>query len=249
MLPSIDTLENIIEVNLSNNFQRFWQAHLPDSIPQFRLERTKLRQGKFADVGLDPDNGWIIRIRNDIPLSMIEISLAHEIMHLILYSDGYPAVCVNDELSEQAEASMIAEAIHSILTHPILDYRMKNIWGFPIEINRKHEIEDALILIEGIDRHVSLDPINSLLMGLTYIANRLDGIEPICEIIKERFPNISLEAKEYVEFLSVSGYSKPEHLSSADVIRIGRIFIRNLNTEKYCSLCIQNKTGGFEPDP
>jgi len=252
MTVTLQALEDKLDVAFSKTFRRFWNAHVPDRTPRFQVETSRLSRAAFADVGPHPKYGWLIRVRDDRhDVAGLEIRLAHELLHLVLDKEGYPAVCRSDEALPKGwsprEWDEVMKLVHSILCHPVISLRMRH-WGFATDEHLSKEIRDTL---EVLETHCIPDPDDFVywrLWVLTYVLNRLDGGDQVCTYIARRAASVAEQGEEYSKWLDSAGYSEPQHLTAPKVIEVGQSFLSLLEVHPYYLLCVM-EDGDFVKAP
>jgi hypothetical protein len=233
----LNSLESQFGITLSETFRDFWAAYLVDVEHNFKFEPITLRKGKFADIAFEEGNRWSIRVSDELPAEgpLFEVSLAHEVLHWVLYREGFPAFCHEGSASD--ETLMLIDAAYSILTHPIISYRMQE-WGFPVEISLRSEVAAAIELIEKTSDPNPDDPFSILSWILTYVLNRFDQGDQVADLIAHRVPHVAFEGDRYVSWLMSQGYDKPQNVTPQLVIEIAGEFLRMIDLDRACCICV-----------
>jgi len=242
MTIASEDLEGKLGVTFSEMFRRFWNAHVPEKTPCFGVATSKLSQARYAVVRLHPEHGWLIEVRDDlVDNAELEVSLAHELFHLILYKEGYPAVCRSqEELPNEWNPDEWDEAmglVHSILSHPVIRQRMRH-EGFPIDEHLPKEIRETLEVLETYCVPDPDDFVYWRLWVLTYVLNRCDGVDQVCSYIAGRAAPVAEQGEEYSRWLDLAGYSEPGSVTVPKMIEIGRRFLELLEMDAFCLLCV-----------
>jgi hypothetical protein len=249
MQISIEEIEQLLSFTFSNSFREFWNENVPDKSLPFSIEKTELSVGRFAEVGPHPEYGWLIKIRNVLPLDKlgIEIGIAHEIMHLVLYREGFPGVSFIGDETNEIGWGVIMDAVQSILTHPIISHRMKENWGLPLDDYIGIEVDETIQVIRGAEINHPLGFLERLSWLLTYIHNRIDNVDIICDEIAIRVPFIAESAQDYLDLMFSYGYSESGNLTPAIVVEVGNTLIKRLGINNYCSLSTLTENGTWGP--
>jgi hypothetical protein len=243
MNETINILEKTLGITFSDLFHQFWETQISINDLNIIIEMSDLRNGEFADVGPHPEfeanHTWLIRIANNISkdVDWLEMSLAHEILHLVLYEEGYPAICSYQDKPLDSNWEVIAKGIHSILTHPLISQRMRD-WGFPVDDQIRREESVTLEIIKDAPDPETGDDLTRVSWILTYICNRLDGGNQICDLISRRSPSVANAGEQIVKWLLTNGYSSIQSFTSLRIFTIGEILLRKLNLKEHLKLCV-----------
>lgn len=102
------SIEGKLNIVLSTKFRCFWDAHIIEDAVDFQVARAALGPGEFGTVEAleGSDFEWEIDIRDDLNDLETEITLAHELMHVLLHHQGHPAICLSDKCGVQASILM-----------------------------------------------------------------------------------------------------------------------------------------------
>ncbi len=242
----IESIEDNLGIELSSPFRKSWNDSLKDRIPPFTIERTSLRAGKFAEVAFDETVGWIIRLRDNVPPERLESSLVHELLHIVLVAEGYPFLCVKDDIDDGEAFITIAEAIHSILIHPILFCRMAQIYGDAIELTSAAEIEEVLAALETVPVPIVENSMNAILLSLSHVHSTFEGTGAISLKIEQIYPSAVKFSDGCVSFMKSSGYFSPQDLEPSHVKEVGNRIIEELGIGEYFRFCLPTTNANSE---
>ncbi len=164
-------------------------------------------------------------ILDDIPPKVGDIFVvAHELMHCIVFSEGYPGVGVTKTEGippeHQRANAVIAAKLTSMIHDILVDSRLIN-YGFDVSDLLKAKYSGHIVLYKG-ESEASLDRINTLLTLFEFVLANLQGKmildeDKTCynhyrDSFKEIFPNITKEGDTLTDMIESIGYDTPEKM-------------------------------------
>jgi len=243
MNPSPIELEKLLNVEFSEAFCKFWEAHVPNKTPDFSVQASKLGED-WGRRGYDPTSRQgIIEIEESLNSFHKELSLTHEILHLVLEQEGYPVVRHKElQTTKRLQGEWaIAANLHSVITHPVIWFRMRQ-YGFPVDAHIKDKAIGRLTNLKSlIDKYPPRRNFPSwCLWLLQYVLARLEWGAPERQMIYEMFASHSVpigeQGEKYVTRLDKLGYFNPESLTPAIAKKAGDMFLQRLGLELYYKL-------------
>jgi hypothetical protein len=241
------SIEGKLNIVLSTKFRCFWDAHIIEDAVDFQVARAALGPGEFGTVEAleGSDFEWEIDIRDDLNDLETEITLAHELMHVLLHHQRHPAICLSDKCGVQASSLWdgIAVAVLGILSHPIIWPRLERYWGNDLDIHWEKQLVEFQTMV---DKQTPSDKWDELSACLSYVQNRLDGLTCLCEKIKRRFPRIASRGELATKWLLDQGYSEAEKLTANQVIQVGINLLKRISVDGCLCVCVRKETGEWE---
>ena len=233
------SIEGKLNTVLSTKFRCFWEEHIIEDAIDFQVARAALNPGVFGTVEAleGSDFEWEIEIRDDLDDLHTEITLAHELMHVLLYRQGHPAICLSGECGEKTSTFWdgMGRIVHSILSHPIIWPRVERYWGNDLDICLEKQIEEVQPMF---DKQTPSDKWEERNACVSYMQNRLDGVACLCDQIDRRFPRIASRGESDTKWLLDQGYAEAEKLTANQVIQIGQSLLKRLSLEEYLCVCV-----------
>jgi hypothetical protein len=239
----LESLEELLNMIFSETFHKFWKAYIPDKISNFIVKRSKLG-GAWGqrDYNLQSKQ-TIIGIEENLAPFHKEMSLAHEILDLVLEREGYPVIYSDAQQLKQnlPGRDPIASNLHSVIIHPVIWFQMRE-WGFPVDEHIRVKATGQLKDLQSkIDKYPSRSNF-SVWCGwlLQYILARLEWGEPerqeIYEIFENRHIPIGRQGEKYIKRLEKLGYFDPRNLTPSIVAKAGDMFLQFLELKPYFTL-------------
>lgn len=149
----------------------------------------------------------VIQMRPSLPAELAEVVAAEEIMHFVLYSEGYPGVIAESPWNE------IASDFVSMIQDPLIHERLSK-YGFKIEAANKRGLEVMLKEIEAIDDESSFTGPARIHAAIVYASRCLEFPPELRRQFELAFdaklPNIAKMGKTIVQFIHRHGYKTPQ---------------------------------------
>jgi hypothetical protein len=257
MTANLASLEAFLGIALSKTFHEFWKAHVPDKTLPFEVQKRRLG-GPFGRRGPHPTKpGWWlieIEIESNLPSLHLEVTLAHEIVHLVLDKEGYPVVWSPKPPKGQMWGP-IAMYLHSVLVHPVVWLRLRE-WGFPVDDHIRVKATGRLKDLQSMDLRRKAPKrkqfLDWQLWLLQYILARLQWGEPERTQIYEMFADHSITVigrygERYLKRLDSLCYFDPQNLSPQIVKQAGQELLNKLDLSEYFSLKTLEELGQIQP--
>lgn len=184
------------------------------------------QKGKFARL-ISTRNTDNLLILDNIPPKAGDIFVvAHELMHCIVFSEGYPGVGVvmtKDIPPENQRANaVVAAKLTSIIHDMLVDSRLIN-YGFGDSDLLKAKYSGYIRSYKGYSE-ASFDRINRLLTLFEFVLANLQGkmilgedktyFNQYRDDFKEIFPNIAKEGDILIDMIESIGYDTPEKVKA-----------------------------------
>ena len=243
MESRLDDLEKLLHMTFSETFQKFWKAYVPNKTSNFIVKRSKL-VGPWGQRNYNlQSKQTIIEIEEDLAPFHKEMSLAHEVLHLVLEKEGYPVIYSDAQQLKQnlPGSDSIASNLHSVIIHPVIWLEMRE-WGFPVD---EHICVKATGQLKDLQSKIDKYPSRSNFSAwcdwlLMYILARLEWGEPerqeIYEMFKNRHIPIGRQGEKYLKRLEKLGYFNPKNLAPSVTAKAGNMFLKFLNLKSYFAL-------------
>jgi hypothetical protein len=243
MNSSLVELKLLLNVDFSETFGKFWQTHVPDKVASFSIKVSKLG-GAWGRRSYDlKTKQALIEIEENLAPFHKEITLAHEVLHLVTEKQGFPVIYSNEQ---QLKVNLpgretFAECFHSVLMHPVIWLRM-NEWGFPVDEHIRVKARGQLKHLQSIiDKSPSQSDFSEWRNWLMqYILARLEwGIperQEIYEMFESRHISIGRQGEKYIKRLEKFGYFDPKNLMPSIVNEAGNMFLQFLELKPYFTL-------------
>jgi len=149
----------------------------------------------------------VILMRPALPVNVAEIMAAEEIMHFVLYAEGYPSAIAKKPWNE------IAGAFTSMMLDPMIHQRLSQ-YGFDMSMIEEREFQRLMKEIDEIDDESSFSGIGRthviIIYASTCLEFPLELKQQFRDVFNTRFPSIAREGNTIVDLVESSGYETPE---------------------------------------
>ena len=249
MNSSLAELEKTLGIKFSETFCAFWEDYVPSKTPNFSLKASKLG-GVWGYRGYDlKAKRAVIEVEESLESFHKEITIAHEILHLVLEWEGYPLIYSDEQRLKRnlPNAEAIAENLHSVIIHPVIRFRMKE-WGFSVD---KHIKVKAAGQLKDLETKIDQYPPRSNLPEwcewlLRYVLARLEWGEFERQAIRDMFSSrhipIERQGEKYLNRLEKIGYLEPKSLTPVIVTEAGEMFLHLLDLKSYYTIGFISKS-------
>lgn len=202
----------ILGWEFSDTFEQFYREQLHKMDKEFRWELDSSLPGGISARAREVYDGdvlvdRVILMRASLPANVAEIMAAEEIMHFVLYAEGYPSAIAKKPWNE------IAGAFTSMILDPIIHRRLSQ-HGFDMSMIEEREFQRLMREIDEIDDESSFSGIGRTHVIIIYASKCLEFPLELKRQLREafdpRFPAIAKEGNTIVDLVESSGYETPE---------------------------------------
>jgi len=184
------------------------------------------QKGKFARLTTKGKTDYLLILDNIPPKVEDIVTIAHELMHCIVFDESYPGVGVANTkdipYEYQRANAVIAAKLTSMLHDILVDSRLLN-YGFDYNDLLKAKYLGHIRSYKG-ESEASLDRINTLLTLFEFVLANLQGKMILGEDktysnqyrddFKEIFPNIAKEGDILIDMIELIGYDTPDKVKA-----------------------------------
>jgi hypothetical protein len=202
----------ILQWEFSDTFERFYHEQvikfgldfrweLCESLPEGILGRARkaYKGNKLVYT--------VIQMRPSLPTELAELVAAEEIMHFVLYCEGYPSAIAESPWNEIA--SEFVSMIQDLLIHKRL-----SAYGFNLGVADKQGLEVMLKEIEAINDESSFTGTARIHAAIVYASRYLEFTSELRRQFETAFdaklPNIAKLGNAIAQVIDMHGYESPE---------------------------------------
>jgi hypothetical protein len=202
----------ILGWEFSDTFEQLYREELRKMDKGFRWEldsslpsgiSARAREVYDGDVLVDR----VILMRPSLPANVAEMMAAEEIMHFILYAEGYPSAMAKKPWNE------IAGAFTSMVLDPIIHRRLSE-YGFDMSMIEEREFQRLMREIDEIDDESSFSAIGRTHAIIIYASKCLEFRPELKRQFRDAFntrlPAMAKEGDTIVDLVESSCYETPK---------------------------------------
>jgi len=239
----LEELENLLEISFTKSFHVFWREYVQSGrAPHFQVQKCKLnRSWGCRKPLLSNPNGWLIQINEKAPREVREVTLAHEITHIVLDLEEYPVISPQKDTPLEGLWGEVASTLHSVLVHPVIWFRMRK-FEFPVNGHIRIQAIGQLADLKGNPKYPSRKQFPDWQnWTLRYILARLQWDEPerqeIYDLFNSRHSAIGRQGEKMLNMLrNFFNYSTPESLTPKITTDAGEMLLQSLGLDSHLQL-------------